>query len=64
VLVSLYPLGKAVGLLGTNCVYWLKTPDGTAVVGHIRPKLVLKDNTLVIKFVYVSKSLKNIPKDK
>jgi hypothetical protein len=48
--VSLYQIGKAAGFLGTNCVYWLKTVDGT-VVGYVRPKLVMKNNTLVIKFM-------------
>lgn len=49
VLVSMYPLGKAVGLIGTSCVYWLKRNDGT-ILGYIRPKLVHKSNTLVLKF--------------
>uniref|UniRef100_A0A914DY93 Uncharacterized protein n=1 Tax=Acrobeloides nanus TaxID=290746 RepID=A0A914DY93_9BILA len=49
VLVSMYPIGKAVGLIGTSCVYWLKRMDGT-ILGYIRPKLVHKSNTLVLKF--------------
>lgn len=48
-LVSLYPIGKAVGLLGTNCVYLMKRLDGV-ILGYIRPKLVVKSNTLVVKF--------------
>lgn len=51
VLVSLQSLGKAVGLMGTNCVYWMKAPDGQTVLGHVRPKLVVKSNTLIIKFM-------------
>jgi len=51
VLASFYPIGKAVGLLGSNCVYWLKSVDGTIIYGHIRPKLVMKSNTLVVKFM-------------
>lgn len=49
VLASIYPIGKAIGILGTNCVYWFKRMDGT-VLGYIRPKLVLNNNTLVVKF--------------
>lgn len=50
VLISLQSVGKAMGLMGTNCVYWLKAPDGQTVLGHVRPKLVVKSNTLVVKF--------------
>lgn len=55
VLISLQTLGKAIGLMGTNCVYWLKAPDGQTVLGHVRPKLVLKSNTLVVKFMSTQK---------
>lgn len=49
VVASLYPIGKAMGLLGTNCVYWFKKMDGT-ILGYVRPKLVLNSNTLIVKF--------------
>ena len=51
--ISMYPIGKAVGLIGSKCVYWLKSADGHVIYGHIRPKLVMKSNTLVLKFAYV-----------
>jgi len=47
--VSIYQIGKSLGV-GTNCVYWMKAVDGT-VLGYVRPKLVLKSNTLMIKFM-------------
>ncbi|KAI6190217.1 hypothetical protein M3Y97_00092800 [Aphelenchoides bicaudatus] len=49
--VSIYQLGKAIGVLSSNCVYWFKAPDGETVLGYVRPKLVLKSNTLMIKFM-------------
>jgi hypothetical protein len=49
VVASLYPIGKAMGLLKINCVYWFKRMDGT-VLGYVRPKLVMNSNTLVVKF--------------
>jgi len=49
VFISLYPIGKAMGLLGTDCVYWFKRVDGT-IMGYVRPKLVMKKNTLIVKF--------------
>uniref|UniRef100_A0A7E4W5J5 Profilin n=1 Tax=Panagrellus redivivus TaxID=6233 RepID=A0A7E4W5J5_PANRE len=49
VFASIYPIGKAIGLIGSNCVYWFKRMDGT-VLGYIRPKLVVSSNTLIVKF--------------
>ncbi|TKR86770.1 hypothetical protein L596_011290 [Steinernema carpocapsae] len=54
VLVSLYPIGKALGILGSDCVYWFKRQDGT-ILGYVRPKLVMKNNTLVVKFSSTAK---------
>ncbi|KAK0411481.1 hypothetical protein QR680_005674 [Steinernema hermaphroditum] len=54
VLVSLYPIGKALGLLGTDCVYWFKRADGT-ILGYVRPKLAMKHNTLIVKFSSTAK---------
>uniref|UniRef100_A0AC34PWQ1 Uncharacterized protein n=1 Tax=Panagrolaimus sp. JU765 TaxID=591449 RepID=A0AC34PWQ1_9BILA len=56
VVASLYPIGKAMGLLGTNCVYWFKRMDGT-VLGYVRPKLVLNSNTLIVKFTSTNTDL-------
>ncbi|CAD5232104.1 unnamed protein product [Bursaphelenchus xylophilus] len=49
--VSLYQIGKITGVLGSNCVYWLKKSNDGGVLGYVRPKLVLKGNTLVLKFM-------------
>ncbi|KAI1713799.1 hypothetical protein Ddc_11691 [Ditylenchus destructor] len=54
VFVSLYPIGKAVGLLSSDCVYWMKRLDGT-ILGYVRPKLVMKSTTLVVKFTSTQK---------
>jgi hypothetical protein len=32
--VSIYQIGKAAGVLGSNCVYWMKAVDGT-VLGYV-----------------------------
>uniref|UniRef100_A0A914XJ72 Uncharacterized protein n=1 Tax=Plectus sambesii TaxID=2011161 RepID=A0A914XJ72_9BILA len=50
VLVSLYPLAKMMGFIGTSCVYWFKDCDGR-VLGYVRPKLVMRKNTLILKFM-------------
>ncbi|KAH7730356.1 hypothetical protein AAVH_01404 [Aphelenchoides avenae] len=50
VMVSMYPIGKAVGLFESDSVYWFKRLDGT-ILGYVRPKIVLKSNTLVVKFM-------------
>lgn len=34
--VSLYQIGKAAGFLGSSCVYWMKSVDGT-VLGYVSP---------------------------
>lgn len=49
--VSLYQLGRLSGVLGSSCVYWLKRADDDSLLGHVRPKLVMKGNTLVLKFM-------------
>uniref|UniRef100_A0A915CKW5 Uncharacterized protein n=1 Tax=Ditylenchus dipsaci TaxID=166011 RepID=A0A915CKW5_9BILA len=56
VFISLYPIGKAIGLLATNCVYWIKRLDGT-ILGYVRPKLVVKGATLVVKFTSTQKDV-------
>uniref|UniRef100_A0AC35UEZ4 PK_Tyr_Ser-Thr domain-containing protein n=1 Tax=Rhabditophanes sp. KR3021 TaxID=114890 RepID=A0AC35UEZ4_9BILA len=50
VLVSMYPIGKLLGLLHTDCVYWFKKPNGS-ILGYVRPKLSKKHATLIVKFM-------------
>jgi hypothetical protein len=54
VLVSLYPIAKLFGLLNTDCVYWFKSADSTTILGYVRPKLVLKKSTLIVKYMAAS----------
>ncbi|CAD5223542.1 unnamed protein product [Bursaphelenchus okinawaensis] len=49
--VSLYHVGKLTGFLGSDCVYWLKKLTDQGVLGYVRPKLVLKGSTLIVKFM-------------
>uniref|UniRef100_A0A914H7P2 Uncharacterized protein n=1 Tax=Globodera rostochiensis TaxID=31243 RepID=A0A914H7P2_GLORO len=51
VMVSLQSFGKAMGFLGSDCVYWLKSPDRQTVIGHIRTKLAINSNILAVKFM-------------
>ncbi|KAF7636517.1 hypothetical protein Mgra_00004104 [Meloidogyne graminicola] len=55
--ISLQSLGKAIGLMGTDCVYYLKSPDGQTVLGHVRPKFAMKRNTLIVKFMSKQKDI-------
>uniref|UniRef100_A0A914MHX2 Uncharacterized protein n=1 Tax=Meloidogyne incognita TaxID=6306 RepID=A0A914MHX2_MELIC len=55
--VSLQSFGKAIGVMGTDCVYWLKSPDGQTVLGHVRPKFAMKRNTLIVKFMSKQKDI-------
>uniref|UniRef100_A0A914XFL5 Uncharacterized protein n=1 Tax=Plectus sambesii TaxID=2011161 RepID=A0A914XFL5_9BILA len=50
VLVSLYPLAKMMGFIGASCVYRFEDCDGR-VLGYVRPKLVMRKNTLILKFI-------------
>ncbi len=44
-----YQLANMSGLLFEDGIYWLKRADGR-VIGKVRPKFVLHQNTLILQF--------------
>uniref|UniRef100_A0A914W464 Phospholipid scramblase n=1 Tax=Plectus sambesii TaxID=2011161 RepID=A0A914W464_9BILA len=46
----IYSPVKMMSVIGSSCVYRFKDCDGR-VLGYVRPKLVMRKNTLILKFM-------------